>query len=100
MDEELQKAQTLETLKPLQALATDHEGAAIFLPRFVSPLAPPPALLDEDPAGPGSKDGTMRRLLRFVSMVPFVEDWAAFRKSGAVSVFTLLGRREGCNLFL
>ena len=50
----------------LKVIGTDIDGGAVFIPRFIHPQAPPPEY------------DTPEKLARFVSMVPFLDDWNAF----------------------
>lgn len=51
-----------------KAMATDVRGGSVFLPRFVTKLQPPRLLLQPP------SDASLRRLMRFVSLIPFLED--------------------------
>merc|ERR1712070_461788 len=52
------------------AAAPDIAGRSIFLPCFITPLAPP--------VWESGGYETETHLLRLVSMIPFIEDWVAF----------------------
>ena len=50
----------------LKVIGTDIDGGAVFIPRFIHSQAPPPEY------------DTPEKIARFVSMVPFLDDWNAF----------------------
>ncbi|GBG82044.1 hypothetical protein CBR_g34323, partial [Chara braunii] len=77
----------------IKAMATDPEGTAVFLPRYICPMAPPDCLLQHasashatggsdslDPKASTADDPLMRRMLRFVSMIPFAPDLRTIRR--------------------
>ena len=55
----------------LQVIGTNIDGAAVFIPRFLHPQAPPDDYM-------GQPLDTPEKLARFVSLVPFLDDWNAF----------------------
>ncbi|GBG28149.1 Coiled-coil and C2 domain-containing protein 2A [Hondaea fermentalgiana] len=58
-----------------QVFGVGIDGDAIFAPRFIAPQVPP--------AGrDGSELQSVPALVRFVSLIPFLEDWQAFVEGG------------------
>lgn len=57
-----------------KSIAFDVRGSGVFLCRFIAKLPPPPRLRLPQ------SEAALHRLLRFVSLVPFLEDWALFRR--------------------
>jgi len=69
------KKNTIEVLKDRRVIlwAENSKFQSVFLPRFLCPQEPPPGLLLEDDPDPIAK------VVRFVSLIPHVEDSRAFR---------------------
>lgn len=68
-----QKSKKLLKDRTILLWAENTKNQSVFLPRFVTPLAPPPGLLlsnDPDP---------IAKVVRYVSLIPHIEDNKAFK---------------------
>ena len=52
----------------------DVSGASVFIPRFLTPLPPPPAVTTVQ-----GDTKALEKCARFVSLIPYVEDSALFK---------------------
>jgi hypothetical protein len=59
--------------RSIRLFAENTKGQSVFLPRFLSPLEPPQGLLT-----PNDRD-SIAKLVRFVSLIPHIEDNQAFK---------------------
>lgn len=73
--EQVKRKATRKAKVNTQVFGVGIDGDAIFAPRFIAPQIPP-----------GGQDGTelqnVAALVRFVSLVPFLDDWQAFVEGG------------------
>jgi hypothetical protein len=60
-----------------RALVVASSGRSVFLPRFLAPLPPPEHVV---PRGLAVTDGVLRRVLRFVSLIPPTPEWTSYRR--------------------
>jgi coiled-coil and C2 domain-containing protein 2A len=59
----------------LQVMAPTLDGDFVFIPRFLCQQMPPPSVAEQN---------SVESIVRFVSMIPFLEDWQAFVESADV----------------
>lgn len=57
------------------------EGNAVLITRFLTPQRPPPWPPNAKPSESKGPMDTIEKVLRFVSLVPFLDDWQAFEGS-------------------
>ena len=69
--------------RPYRALATDAMGRSVLLRRYCAPATLPPGF-----EGAVADDATLRRLLRFVHLVPRVTDMDAFNLPPGMDIWT------------
>jgi len=69
--------QFYERFKPnnrqVKAFLENIEGKSTFIPRFLSPIKPPPSVCDV------KDEKALERCARFVSLIPYVDDSQLFK---------------------